>query len=106
FDRLADMSAPLNDKTAAGVYGGIGRDVRGVAQKASPEYDRALRMEGYLRQNFLDPVDRGPVGMMSRSDDLATQARAVFDNVPLENSERIVRQSIRRIGRQDPNLAF
>src|SRR5690606_8069552 len=94
FDRLADRAAPQGDKTAASVYGGVWRDVRDTARQASPDYDRALGLEADLHQRTLNPAEAGPLGKMSRTEDIAAQGRALLAGAPVEGSEQAVRQTV------------
>ena len=106
FGRLADRSAPLNDKTAASVYGGMGRDVRDTAKQASPDYERALALETDLRQRFLNPAEAGPLGALSKTDDILAQGRAVLSSTAAEGSEQAVRETIGLLAQRNPDQAF
>jgi hypothetical protein len=106
FDRMGDKAAPLGDKAAAGVYGGLGRDVRDAAKTASPDYERALGLETDLRQRFLNPAEAGPLGALSRTDDILAQGRAVLASNAAEGSERGVRETIGLLSRRNPDQAF
>lgn len=106
FDRMADRAAPQGDKTAASVYGGVGRDVRDTARQASPDYDRALGLEADLRQHILNPAEAGPLGKMSRTEDIAAQGRALLAGAPVEGSEQAVRQTVQMLSQRAPDQAF
>lgn len=105
FDRLADRAAPQGDKTAAGVYGTMGREVRDTARAASPDYDRALGLESDLRQRFLNPAEAGPLGKLARTEDIAAQGRALLAGAPVEGSEQAVRATVRLLAQRAPDQA-
>jgi len=106
FDRMADKSAPLGDKTAAGVYGGVGRDVRDTAKQASPDYERALGIETDLRRRILNPAESGPLGAFAKTDDIVSQGRTLLSPTAAEGSERAVTETVRLLSRRAPDDAF
>jgi hypothetical protein len=69
------------------------------------DYARARAAQGRLRQDFLEPLNQGPLGDVSRTADLAEQGRAVLPNVPAPGSERVVAETVGRIARQNPQAA-
>lgn len=106
LDDLSSAAEREGKNYAASSYGGVARDTRDTAARNSPEYRQALEQQAKMRQRWMAPAEAGPLGKMAATDDLASQVRAVFDEVPLEGSDRIVRQAIRRLTRQDSELAF
>lgn len=101
FDDLAGAASTSGKNAAASVYGGVGRDVRDAATTASPAYDFALQRQAQLRQGVLTPAEEGPLGKMAGTSDLQRQGRILLPAKPLEGSEKVVGQTVRRLVRQD-----
>lgn len=106
FDRQADLAAPANDKTAASVYGGLGRNVRDVAKQAAPDYERALGLESVLRQKVLGTAEAGPLGGMARTSDIGAQGKALFPDAPVEGSQQAIREAVGALASRSPDQAF
>lgn len=95
---------PGGNYTAAGL-GELARDTRGAAVAASRDYERALGLETDLRQRFLNPAEGGPLGKLSRTEDITKQGRAVI-NSTAEGSEQRIQHTIGLLSQRAPDAAF
>lgn len=94
IDRFAQSAATKQKQTMVN-----------IAKTASQEYDDALRIQADLRQNALDPLQKGQTGKLAATDDLGQQLNSIFPANPLPNSEAGVRQAVRALARKDKQLA-
>lgn len=76
-----------------------------AASQASPEYARALQIGRQGRARVLEPVKRGPIGQLSRTDNFKKQAEILLSRDPLPGSEREVRAAVRSVAAFDPAAA-
>jgi len=106
LDRRASKLTEAGDNQGSAAYGGVGRGARDAAKTASPDYERALGLEADLRQRFLNPTEAGPVGALSKTDDILAQGRAVLASNAAEGSDDAVRETIRLLTRRNPDQAF
>jgi hypothetical protein len=104
LDDLASSSAVTGNNTASSVYGGLARDVRGEAAKASPEYRQALETQRRLRGRYLEPAEAGALGQMAKTNDLQRQANFLLDRAT-QGSDAVAAQAIKRIYRHNPDVA-
>lgn len=106
LDDIAGARSIGGKNQASSVYGGVAREVRDTAKAASPPYAKALERQETLRRNVLEPAEAGPLGKMAATEDLGQQGQRLFPTKPLEGSEKVVGQTVRRLVRDDPNSAF
>jgi hypothetical protein len=81
-ENAAGAFNPARNQQVAAGYGIDADDVTATGRRLSPEFGRALDVQAQARQRFLDPLDAGPVGKISRSDDFVTQGRALMGDRP------------------------
>lgn len=106
LDDLAGAAGAGGKNAAAAAYGSVARGAKTAATEASDDYALALERQAALRRNVLNPAESGPLGKMAATDDLAAQGKALFPTAPLEGSDKIVAQTVRRLVRTDKNAAF
>lgn len=104
--RLDDMIAAQPGENAGNaIRGSVAGEARTAGQAASPEYAEALSTQAFARENWLAPLEQGPLGRFSRTDDLAEQIRAVFPTNPLAGAEDEVRIALGMISEASPEAA-
>lgn len=104
--RLDDLiAAQPGENTGNAVRSNIAGQARAAGQAASPEYAEALATQAFARQNWLAPLENGPLGGLSATDDLARQLREVFPTNPLTGSEQEVRLALGMIADVNPEAA-
>jgi hypothetical protein len=69
------------------------------------DYARARASQQTLRQNFLEPLNQGPLGDVAKTSDVMQQGRAVLPRTPAPGSESVVAETVSRLARQDPDAA-
>lgn len=107
FDRMAERSsgAVQPDNYAAATYRGQANEARDAGRAASPEYGQFLDEQALLRRQMLEPRQAGPMGALSRTDNLGSQLDQLFSSAPIQGSEKAVGEVVRTIARQDPETA-
>ncbi len=104
--RLDDITAAQpGEATGAAIRGSVAGQARAAGQAASTEYGQALSTQAFARENWLAPLEQGPLGRFSRTDDLAEQIRAVFPTNPLAGTEADVRLALGMIAEASPDAA-
>lgn len=101
-DNVAAAVNPNRNVQASAGYRMDARDVTDSGRMLSPDYGAALGVEEAGRRQVLSPLQSGPAGAISQTDDIAAQGRAVINNV---NSPREVTRALQNMGRQNPNAA-
>jgi hypothetical protein len=81
------------------------RQVTNEARNLSPEYDAAVQFQRQARDQYLNPLEEGPTGKVSRTTDVGAQTQALFPNKPQAQSEVGTARAVRGIRRTDPEAA-
>lgn len=89
---------------------GYGQDVRTVRQtltNASPEYAVALGVEAQARQQFLEPLMRGPLGKLAKRDQTTQQAieKLFGTERAVAGSEDEIATAVRALAHRNPTAA-
>ncbi len=103
--RIADTMQAAGDNAGAAAYLKAKEAVSGAAQTASTDYAMATGGQAAMREQFLDPLERSPVGQLAEAKGFAQQARILFDPNPLPGSERGVAEAVRAVVARDPEAA-
>ena len=106
LDDMAGASGAAVKPQAAATYGGVRDQVKSAATAASSDYERALGLQSDMRRQILDPIEIGPLGKMSRTDDIAAQGKALLAGAPVEGSQQAVGQTVRLLSQRAPNEAY
>lgn len=69
---------------------------------ATGPYAQARQTQADLRQNVLEPLNEGPLGQISRTNDIQAQGRTILPNAPAHGSEAEIADTVRRLARRDP----
>lgn len=110
LDEAAEnASAPMNTQRSRQIASGYEQDasaVRRAAEAASPEYTIALQAQAQARQQYLDPLLRGPLGKLAK-DDLPTQRaiEALFPQNPVPNSAGEIATAVSALAHRRPHVA-
>lgn len=68
-------------------------------------YAVAREAQAHLRENVLEPMQRGPTGAIAAKEGVLEQARALLPNQPAAGVDAAVSQTVRQIVRRDPDAA-
>jgi hypothetical protein len=122
---LANPVQPGHSNTAAAATGSLSGDVRQIAVQAdraalgiqpghvnlrgqplTGNLEDALANQARLRQQYLEPLQRGPLGRIADKD-ITTQKAidALFPKNPLPNSEHEIGDAVRALVNRNPNVA-
>lgn len=101
-ENVGSVVNPNRNVQASAGYRTDARDVTDAGRALSPDYGRALDIEAAGRQQVLGPLQSGPAGAISQTDDIVRQGGAVINNV---NSPREVSRALQNIGQQNPQAA-
>lgn len=120
-ERATNLSNPLqpgHSQTASAATGALGGDVRNIAVAAdrhamglppgqgTGNLEHALNEQARLRAEYLEPLQRGPLGKIADKDQTTQKAmNALFPENPLPNSEGEIRVAIRALVGQRPAVA-
>ncbi|MEJ0094559.1 MAG: hypothetical protein WDN46_14325 [Methylocella sp.] len=106
---LSNVANPGFQPQEAATYGGGASDARDIARDPNrggdPNYDAALLLQQRGRQQFLDPLQAGPLGTMSGTPAVRAQTSALFPSAPLEGSAAETTQAIGHLNQQNPAIA-
>jgi hypothetical protein len=69
------------------------------------DYARARARQEQLREEFLEPRERGPLGQISRTGDIMEQGKALLPTAPARHSEQMIGETVSRLARQNPEAA-
>jgi hypothetical protein len=69
------------------------------------DYARARAQQQTLRENFLEPLNEGPLGKLSGTTDVQKQTSALLPNKPPPESAQVVAETVARVSRQNPQAA-
>lgn len=86
LDDQASMSGGQLMTFAQSAYANTSDTVRRAATNASPDYADALTTQAYQRQNWLTPLQEGPLGTIAGTADLGRQIAGTFQRNPLAGS--------------------
>ncbi len=99
------LNAMRNQQRAAG-YGSDAKIVRNAAERASPDFARAVSEQARLREMFLDPMMQGQIGRMAKSDLTTREAiNALFPVNPLPNSQDEIARTVGALAKRTPSAA-
>lgn len=76
-----------------------------AADAVSPEYARARAAQSAMRRDYVEPLTSGPVGAISRTDDVLAQGEALLPRDPAANAAAASADAVRRLARQNPAAA-
>ena len=111
----AGAASPLNTNPNMQVPAGWGMDAeaaRGIGVDASRRvpgnpYETALNIQSSLRERYLEPALRGPLGDLAKKDITTRNAiDAVFPANPLPNSEQEIGRAIRALSNRNPRATM
>lgn len=115
---LANPVQPGHSNTAAAATGTMSGDVRNIAVAAdrnamglapgqgTGNLENALAEQARLRQQYLEPLQRGPLGKIADKDITTQKAMdALFPSNPLPNSEQEIATTVRALANRNPNVA-
>jgi hypothetical protein len=71
-----------------------------AARESSPAYDMALNILSATRKSQLEPMERGAIGQLAKTDDWQTQARIILSDTP--GSEKEVASAVKNIVARNP----
>ena len=117
--RAANPVQPGASQAVAGATGGLAGDVRRVAVASdraalgiapgAPQMgnlEQALADQAALRQRYLEPLQRGPLGRIADKDITTQRAMdALFPKNPLPNSEQEISTAVRALSNRNPQAA-
>ncbi len=99
------INAQQNMQRAAG-YGSDAETVRSAAERASPEFAKAVAEQARLRKTYLDPLMAGPIGKLAGKDKTTSDAiNALFPRNPLPNSEAEIGRTMGVLAKRNPGAA-
>lgn len=87
---------------------GMSSDAASVKQAGvtkSSDYGTALSIEADLRQRYLEPLMKGPLGRVAQSKDTKNAIDALFPSNPLPNSEREISLAVSALAKRRPAVA-
>ncbi|ACK51694.1 hypothetical protein Msil_2775 [Methylocella silvestris BL2] len=106
---LSNAANPGFQPQEAASYGSAVGDARDIARDpargGSGDYDTALQLQRAGRQQFLDPLQAGPLGTMSQTPAVRAQTAALFPSAPLEGAADETAQAIGHLNQQNPAIA-
>jgi hypothetical protein len=59
-----------------------------------------------MRRRLLNPAEAGPLGKMSKTEDIAAQGEALLKAAPVEGSEQAVREAVSLLASRNPDQAL
>lgn len=93
-----------NDRLLASIRGNAGNEIENSVTRQSPAYAQAQAEQALARQQYLNPLEQGPLGGVSRADSTQGAINAVFPKNPLAGSENEVSTTISALGRNNPTI--
>lgn len=93
---------PAGNNQLAAVRNSAAGQVNDIASQASPDWRAARDAVSAGRQEYLEPLQRGPLGAISATPDVGTQTSALFPTRPLEGAPAETARAIEMLGSQDP----
>lgn len=109
LDTLAQNARP-NPASATGnaqmsaAYDAARGTADDLASVSSEPYALARGMVRSQREAFLEPLQRGPMGALSQTDDVTAQTGALFPSKPLEGAAAETDQVIQMLMQQNPEV--
>lgn len=118
-ENLASPTSGLaRNMTASAANTGLSGDVRQIAVQADRNamglqqgqgignLEQALANQARLRQQYLEPLQRGPLGKIAGADTTTQKAmNALFPANPLPNSADEIRTTVQALANRNPNVA-
>lgn len=120
-ERARNAASPANPNASQQVSaatGSLGGDVRRIAVAAdrnavgltpgqgTGNLEQALAQQTQLRQQYLEPLQRGPLGRIADKDITTQKAMdALFPRNPLPNSAQEIETTVRALVGRNPNVA-
>lgn len=75
-----------------------------LAAAASEPWRLSRAMVASGREAFLEPLQAGPIGAMSKTSDLGAQTRALYPSAPMEGAAPATSQALTMLEQQQPGL--
>lgn len=100
-----NVASAVNPNRNVQMSAGYARDageVTNTGRGLSRDFGQALDIEAAGRQRVLGPLQSGPAGVISQTDDIVKQGGAVINTV---NSPREVTRALQNISQQNPQAA-
>jgi hypothetical protein len=117
-ERAQNASNPVqpgHSQAVSSATGGMADTVRNVAiasdrqaaggPGAVSNYEQALADQARLRQQYLEPLQRGPLGKLAETPDTKRAINALFPSNPLPASEGEIRDAVGAVARTRPAVA-
>jgi hypothetical protein len=114
-ERASNPVQPNHSQAVSSATGQMADTVRNVAIAADRQaaggphavsnYEQALADQARLRQQYLEPLQRGPLGKLAETPDTKRAINALFPSNPLPASEQEVRDAVGALVRQRPAVA-
>lgn len=103
-EKTGAISADPNERFLGALRGGIGNEAENVATRYSPNFAQAQAEQAAARQQYLNPVEQGPIGNVARAQDTESVLGSIFPKNPQAGSENEVSQVITALGRNNPTI--
>lgn len=115
--RASNPVQPSHSQAVSSSTGQLAREVRQTAIDADrgalglapgqglSNYETALQQQAQLRAQYLEPLQRGPLGKIAEQPDTKRAINALFPSNPLPASEQEVRDAVGAIARTRPAVA-
>jgi hypothetical protein len=107
--RSANAARPTDPNQNMQVSAGYGRDataVRDTLVRSSREYETALALEAFGREQVLRPLLKTPIGQLAKRDiDTQRAINALFPANPLPNSAEEIGRAVSVLARRTPMVA-
>lgn len=100
----ANTSPNPNDRLLGALRGSAGGLAEDAASRNVPTYAQAQAEQAALRQQYLNPLQQGPLGGVARADSTQGTINAVLPRVPQAGSEQEVATAIQALGRSNPTI--
>jgi hypothetical protein len=114
-ERASNPVQPNHSQAVSSATGQMADTVRNVAIAADRQaaggphavsnYEQALADQARFRQQYLEPLQRGPLGKLAETPDTKRAINALFPSNPLPASEQEVRDAVGALVRQRPAVA-
>jgi hypothetical protein len=73
-----------------------------IITKSAPEYGQALGVGSGLRETVMDPLKAGPIGDISKTNDVLKQGDALLVSKPAFGSEGAIKDAVTRLVTENP----
>jgi hypothetical protein len=114
-EKASNPVQPTHSQAVSSATGQMADTVRNVAIAADRQaaggptavsnYETALADQARLRQQYLEPLQRGPLGKLAEAPDTKKAIEVLFPSNPLAASENEIRDAVGAVVRQRPAVA-